>query len=103
MGPIKFWHIYHQGLYAVIDVGSNQPIGIVEASGARGSVRPGWWLDKRVRGRGYGYKLVDTLALYLKSEGYTGVGPIDIQTHDEASRIASGKLADRFARHFGHK
>jgi RimJ/RimL family protein N-acetyltransferase len=99
-GPPKVWRVYQQGLYAVVRTKSNQPIGLVEVSGLKDCISPGWWLDIDFRGKGYGTKLVDALAAYLKAEGYTGVGRIEIQTHDHAYDIASQKLAERFQGHF---
>jgi RimJ/RimL family protein N-acetyltransferase len=101
-GPPKVWGIYQKGLYAVIHTESNQPIGLVEASGSKDCISPGWWLDKDFRGKGYGNILVDTLAKYLKSEGNTGAGRIEIQTHNHAYDIPSQKLAERFQEHFNH-
>src|SRR6266568_5334828 len=89
-GPPQVWNTYQAGLYGVVDVNSNQVIGIVEASDSKDCVSPGWWLDSRVRGKRYGNKLVDALATYLKQQGYTGVGKIRIETcehrHDAASQ-----------------
>jgi len=99
-GPPKVWHTYQQGLYAVVHTKSNRPVGLVEASGPKDCISPGWWLDNDFRSKGYGTKLIDTLATYLKSEGYTGAGRIIIQTHDHTYDIASQKLAERFQRHF---
>ncbi len=99
-GPPRVWRTYQQGLYAVVDAKSKQPIGLVEASGSKECISPSWWLDKDFRGKGYGTMLVDTLAAYLKSEGYTGAGRIEIQTHDNAYDSASRKLAERFQRQF---
>ena len=101
-GPPKVWRVYQQGLYAVVHTESSQPIGLVEASGSKDCISPGWWLDSDFRGKGYGTKLVDTLAAYLRAEGYTGAGRIEIQTHNHAYDIASQKLAERFQRHFIH-
>ena len=99
-GPPKVWRNYQQGLYAVVCTKSQQAIGLIEASGSKDRVSPGWWIDKDFRGKGYGTMLVDTLAAYLISEGFTGAGRISIQTHGQAYDIASKKLAERFQRHF---
>ena len=99
-GPPRVWRIYQQGLYAVVLIESQQPIGLIEVSGSKDCASPGWWLDKVFRGKGYGTMLVDTLAAYLISEGYTGAGRITIQTLGHAYDIPSKRLAERFQRHF---
>ncbi len=99
-GPPMVWRNYTQGLYAVVLTQSLQPIGLIELSGSKEWASPGWWLDKDFRGKGYGTILVDTLAAYLTSEGYTGAGRITIQTHDHVYDLPSTKLAKRFQRHF---
>lgn len=99
-GPPKVWNIYQRGLYAVIDVEQNKPVGLVEASGSTDCISPGWWLDSSIRGKGYGNQLVDALATYLKAEGYTGAGEITIQTKGCIYDQASQALATRFQSHF---
>ena len=99
-GPPRVWHIYQHGLYAVVLQPSNMPIGLVEASGDKDCVSPGWWLDKNFRGKGYGSKLVDALADHLKAQGFTGAGRIEIQTTNHAYDAASKELAKRFQKHF---
>jgi RimJ/RimL family protein N-acetyltransferase len=79
-GPPRVWDCYAIGLYAVIDLSTGTPIGIVEASGANTAINPGWWLDQDFRGKGYGSALVDALADYVKARGVTGVvGKITIR------------------------
>ena len=99
-GPPKVWRIYQQGLYAVVLTESQQPIGLIEVSGSKDCASPGWWLDKDFRGKGYGRMLVDTLAAYLISEGYTDAGRIAIQTNGHAYDVPSKKIAERFQKHF---
>jgi RimJ/RimL family protein N-acetyltransferase len=99
-GPPKVWSTYQQGLYAVIDLELNRPVGLVEASGPTDCISPGWWLDSTVRGKGYGNQLVDALAAYLKAQGYTGVGNILIQTKDGNYDQASSALKKRFLSQF---
>ena len=97
-GPPRVWDYYAIGLYAVIDLNSGTPIGIIEASGAKNAINPSWWLDQNFRGQGYGSALVDALAVYLKAQGVSGVvGKITIRgpCHGE-----SRKLAKRFQAHF---
>lgn len=99
-GPPKVWHTYQQGLYAVVKGASNIPIGLVEASGPLEAVTPGWWLDSQVREKGYGHKMVDALAKYLKDHGVTGVGNIPIQSKDGVYDKASIALAISYKAHF---
>ena len=97
-GPPRVWDYYAIGLYAVIDLNSGTPIGIIEASGAKNAINPSWWLDQNFRGQGYGSALVDALAVYLKAQGVSGVvGKITIRgSYPGESR----KLANRFQAHF---
>ena len=99
-GPPKVWDTYQHGLYAAIDDGSNKVVGLIEASGVKDSVSPGWWLDSTFREQGYGKMLVDALASYLKANGYIGVGRITIQTNGGVYDRASEALARRFKAHF---
>jgi RimJ/RimL family protein N-acetyltransferase len=99
-GPPRVWDNYADGLYAVIDLSTGTPVGIVEASGAKKAIKPGWWLDLDFRGQGYGYALVDALAEYLKAQGVTGVvGKITI---DGPYNEPSAKMAKRFQAHFSN-
>jgi len=98
-GPSKFWH-YQSGLYVVMEIASNIPIGIVEQSAPLDAVAPGWWIDLRFRGKGFGNKIVDSLADYLKMQGATGVGDIRVQTHNGQYNAASEALKNRFEAHF---
>jgi RimJ/RimL family protein N-acetyltransferase len=100
LGPPRVWEIYRDGLFAVVDANSNQPIGLVEASGTKNCVSPGWWIDKEFRGKGYGSKLVDALAQYLKCQGFTGAGVLEIQTAGGEYDCASQNLAKRFQSYF---
>lgn len=101
-GPPRVWSTYQQGLYAAIDEETNKPIGLIEVSGPTDCISPGWWLDSTVRGKGYGNQLVDALAAYLKSQGYTGAGRITIQTKGGIYDQASQALAKRFQSHFNN-
>ncbi len=98
-GPSNFWH-YQSGLYAVMEVESDIPIGIVEQSAPLDAVVPGWWIDLRFRGKGFGNKMIDSLADYLKMQGATGVGNIRIQTYNGQYDAASETLKKRFEAHF---
>lgn len=99
-GPPNVWSIYKQGLFAFLDTESSIPIGLVEASGPNDQIAPSWWLDIRYRGKGYGNEVVDTLACYLKKQGVTGVGKIQIKTHQGSYDETSISLAKRFKKHF---
>lgn len=94
-GPLSVWNIYQNGLYAVINT-EDKLIGIVEASG-RPICSPGWWIDKRYRGQGFGYELVEVLAEYLVNDGVTFIGNIPIQGNNQEQ---SSKLAIRFKNKF---
>jgi len=98
-GPSKFWH-YQSGLYAIMEIASSTPIGIVEQSAPLDAVAPGWWIDSRFRKKGFGSKMVDCLADYLKIQGATGVGNIRVQTHNGQYDAASEALKKRFKAHF---
>jgi hypothetical protein len=99
-GPPRVWHIYENGLFAVVHKQTNEIIGLVEASGDKDSVSPGWWIDAAFRKKGYGYMLVDTLAEYLKCQGFTGAGKAMIPFNSEGHDLASQKLDDRFQSRF---
>ena len=97
-GPARVWDYYDIGLYAVIDLGTGTPVGIVEASGANTAINPSVWLDQQFRGQHYGSALIDVLAEYLKAHGVTGVvGKITIRGPYPAQ---SANLARRFQAHF---
>lgn len=99
-GPPKFWNYYQSGLYAVVEIASNIPIGTVEQSAPLNAVAPGWWIDSCCRGKGFASKMVDSLAKYLKAQGATGVGDILIQTYEGQYDAASEALKKRFEAHF---
>jgi ribosomal protein S18 acetylase RimI-like enzyme len=96
LGATRFWDTYTAGLFAVFENQSNAIIGLVEASGPKDAVVPAWWIDTRYRGKGLGTKLVDSLASYLQGQGYSGVGPISVQTEEGRYDAVSSRLAARF-------
>ena len=98
-GPVRAWGAYKRYLYAFLEEGTEQPIAIAEASGRPVSA-PGWWIDHCYRGKGYGYELVDLLAVHLKSDGVTTIGTIPIQTPGGAYDERSRKLEQRLRMHF---
>lgn len=79
-GPIRAWNTHQQFLYVFVYKQLKLPIAISEASGRPTSV-PGWWIDSRFRGQGFGNELVDLLASYLKAHGVSRIGPIPIDTY----------------------
>ena len=91
-GPIQIWHTYQSFLYAFVHNDLNVPIAISEASG-RPSATPGWWIDHKFRGQGYGNELVDLLAVYLASDGVTKIGLIPIDTYNGQYHEQSCNLA----------
>ncbi len=98
-GPCRIWNIYQFALYAFVEKEAQLPIGIAEASGRPIAV-PGWWIDSKYRGKGYGNELVDLLAEQLKSEGVTNIGKILIDTYLGTYHEQSSRLAQRIRRHF---
>ena len=98
-GPVRAWEAYKKYLYAFLEEGTEQPIAIAEGSGRPVSA-PGWWIAHCYRGKGYGYELVDLLALHLKSDGVTTIGRILIQTPGGAYDVQSRKLVRRLRMHF---
>lgn len=95
LGPPAVWKMWVNGMYAAVCPESNIPIGIIEASGLPPS--PGWWIDSEYRRQGYGYRLVDALAAYLKLQGVTTIGHIKV---DGDYQAYSEKLKARFLSHF---
>ena len=98
-GPIKMWKIYQQGLYAFITLDGKTTIAVAEASGRPVSV-PGWWVDPKYRGQGYGKELVDLLAPHLRKDGVTTIGNILIQTPDGKFDAQSRRLVIRLQSYF---
>jgi len=98
-GPCRVWNTYQFALYAFVEKKVELPIGIAEASG-RPIATPGWWIDSKYRGKGYGNELVDLLATQLKSEGVIGLGKIPIDTHLGSYNEQSSRLARRIRAHF---
>ena len=98
-GPCRVWSTYQSALYAFIQKDSALPVAIAEASGRPIAV-PGWWIDSKCRGKGYGNELVDLLATRLKAEGVTGLGSIPIDTYKGNYHEQSTRLAKRMRGHF---
>lgn len=89
-GPAIVWNTYFLGMYAVIDIGLDLAIGLIEASGDKPA--PGWWVDSRFRNQGYGKALVDVLAEHLVRTGIKQLGVIRVQGN---SQEYSRRLVDR--------
>ena len=71
-------------------------VGLVEASGPKDAVNPGWWIDSKYRGQGIGGILATELAIYLRELGYYDVENISIQTYQGTYDQASRKLKSIF-------
>lgn len=99
-GPPQVWNVYTSGLYAAIDDETGKPFEIIEASGNKAKMAPGWWVDYLYRETGLASAMIDALAQYLKREGVTGVGYIMIQTYQSRYDSASEALKRRFCSHF---
>ena len=93
-------HIYTKGLYAAIDCENHKIVGLIEASGPKDAVNPGWWIDSKHRNKGYGKAIVIELAKVLKNLGYDGVADICIQTYKNEYDQASKKLKEIFIHEF---
>lgn len=95
-GPPHVWHIYSDGLYAVICPNmNNEIIGLIESSGIPPT--PGWWVDSKHRKKGFGNELIDALVLHIKKQGVTKIGYIDIQgEYAEASNKLKQRLLQQF-------
>jgi RimJ/RimL family protein N-acetyltransferase len=98
-GPIQIWHQYQSYLYAFVHDELSMPIAISEASG-RPIAAPGWWIDYKFRGQGYGNELVDLLAEFLATDGVTSIRPIPIDTKNGTYNEQSKKLAIRLRARF---
>ena len=98
-GPVRAWRNYQRYLYAFVDTTTGYPIAVAEASG-RPTSSPGWWIAPEHRSKGYGYELVDLLAMHLKIDGVTAIGTILIQTPGGAYDDRSRKLEARLRTHF---
>ena len=98
-GPPHVWNTSRAFLYAFIDKELNLPIAIAEASG-RPLATPAWWVDSKFRGQGYGNEVVDLLAEFLKTDGVTDIGAIQIESYcneyDEQSTRLARRIRSRF-------
>jgi GNAT superfamily N-acetyltransferase len=100
IGPCTCWKTYANGLYAAIDMETNEVVALIEASGPNEAINPGWWVDSKCRGKGYGKAVVIELARYLKEQGYYGVGEIRVKTFRQEYDLASNKLKRAFISEF---
>jgi RimJ/RimL family protein N-acetyltransferase len=98
-GPAHVWNTSRAFLYAFIDKELNLPIAIAEASG-RPLATPAWWVDSKFRSQGYGNEVVDLLAEFLKTDGVTDIGAIQIESYcneyDEQSTRLARRIRSRF-------
>jgi hypothetical protein len=101
VGPRYFWnrpeHDRHH--LALFDAESQEFVGTVHCLITPPVVQDfTWWLDSRVRKKGYWRALADDLAAYLKrTHGITAVGFIVLGSQH---RAASLKIAQRLRSHF---
>lgn len=99
-GPPQVWSRYERFLYAFIDKELDLPIAIAQAPG-RPIASPAWWVDSKFRGQGYGNEVVDLLAEFLKTDGVTDIGAIQIESYcneyDEQSIRLARRIRSRFA------
>ena len=79
------------------------PLGILTTDGPKQETCPTWWIDSRLRGKGYGKPMIDAFAEYLRATGVTGIGRISIQTYLSQCDEQSRKLAKRLRIHFPPK
>lgn len=98
-GPPQVWNKYDRFLYAFIQKEMNVPVAIAQAPG-RPVASPAWWVDSKFRGQGYGNEVVDLLAEFLKKDGVTDIGAIQIESYcneyDEQSTRLARRIRSRF-------
>jgi RimJ/RimL family protein N-acetyltransferase len=100
IGPRYFWnrpeHDRHH--LALFDLESGEFVGTVYCVITPSVVKDlAWWLDSRVRKKGYWRAVADDLAAYLKRHGVEKVGFILFGgSHLAASRKIAQRLRDHF-------
>ncbi|MGH8727578.1 MAG: GNAT family N-acetyltransferase [Burkholderiales bacterium] len=99
-GPLQVWNKYERFLYAYIHKELNLPIALAQAPG-RPVASPAWWIDSKFRGQGYGNEVVDLLAEFLKKDGVTDIGAIQIESYCNEYDEQSTRLARRIRSRFG--
>lgn len=101
VGPRYFWNRpeHDRRHLALFDVESEEFVGTVYCVIIPPVVQDlTWWLDSRMRKKGYWRALADDLAAYLKRRhGITTVGFI---IFGKQHRVASQKIAQRIRGHF---
>lgn len=101
VGPRPLWNRQdHDARHlALFDVESQSFVGTVHCAITPPVVQDfTWWIDSRMRGKGYWRALADDLAAYLKRRhGIEKVGFIVFGSHH---RVASQKIAQRLRDHF---
>lgn len=101
VGPRPLWNRpeHDQRHFALFDVQSEEFVGTVHCVITPPVVQDfTWWLDSRMRKKGYWRALADDLAAYLKKwHGIEKIGFIVFGSHH---RMASQKIAKRLRDHF---
>lgn len=103
IGPRHFWHRPEHDRHhlALFDVDSGEFVGTVYCVIIPPLAQDfTWWLDSRMRRKGYWRPLADDLAAYLKTQrGITALGFILFGgTHLAASQKIAKRLRDHFQR-----
>jgi RimJ/RimL family protein N-acetyltransferase len=101
VGPRYFWnrpeHDRHH--LALFDLESQDFVGTVHCIITPPVVQDfTWWLDSRIRGKGYWRALADDLAAYLKKRH--GIQKVGLIVFGPNHRAASQKIAQRLISHF---
>jgi RimJ/RimL family protein N-acetyltransferase len=103
VGPLiqTCWGTYTNGLFAIINIDSEIPIGLIESSGPPDARTAGWWIDSKFRNQGFGSVMIDALILYLKNNGTTGIGNLLITSPKPVESASSKRMAIRLKKAFG--
>ena len=102
-GPARYWdwESYIEKLYVAVATldGANVYFAILTVDGPKDACSPSWWIDSQYRGRRWGVHMVDALANFLRSRGYTGTAPIYVQTYLGRYDAQSATLVKRMRCH----
>ena len=81
-GLLARWqHLPATRVYAVMDLATNQPVGVVAWTGPKYMADPSWWIHETYRGQGFGKAAMEKLAAEMKRVGVTALkSAIKIQT-----------------------
>jgi RimJ/RimL family protein N-acetyltransferase len=99
-GPCRCWEIYQYGMYAAVGENETDIIALLEVSGPKGAVEPGWWVDIQYRGQGYGELIVKAFSSHFRRKGCYGIGNIRVFTTKGQYDEASEKLKQLFISEF---